>query len=109
MTSKAESNPALREATERVAKLVRRRQQSRAAGEAMSCQDQQLLPFKNLYVGAGAVNGGNSAGMLRWFAGRGLAEQPALEWYAEGLRADSDETAALPLDESKPGDRSGTN
>ena len=108
MISKVESNRVLREATERVAKLVRRRQQLQAAGEDIGSVDQQLLPFKNLYVEAGAVYGGNSAGMLRWFAERGLAEPPAVESYAEGPRADGDAIASLPPEESTPGDGSGT-
>ncbi len=108
MTTRTDSHHERRELTERVAKLVHRRQRLQAAGEDLSGVDRQLLPYKNLYVQAGAIYGGNSAGMVRWFAERGLDDEPAAGLIEEGIPVEDAATTRLPAADATPGDVPGT-
>ena len=61
-----------------------------AAGLAMAGTDLVLwyagadVPFAVVYVVASAVGGAFWAGLLSWFAVRGLASSGALYWFASG-------------------------
>lgn len=67
MTMNTNAQQTAREAALEVAQLVRTRQQLKAAGADMSAVDQQIKPYKTLYVRAGSKYGGNYAGMVKWF------------------------------------------
>lgn len=67
MTTKTDVDASAGQMALRLAELVRSRQQLEAAGGDLRALDQQLTSYKSVYVGAGAIYGGNTAGMLRWF------------------------------------------
>ena len=80
MTIKTDVNASASEMALRLAELVRSRQQLEASGGDLSALDQRLTFYKTVYVRAGAIYGGNTAGMLRWFEERAtqdLAPVPA--------------------------------
>lgn len=108
MTARAESHQLLRDMTEKVARLVHRRQRLQAAGEDLSGVDRQLLSYKTLYVQAGAIYGGNSAGMVRWFAERGLDDEPVAGLNDEGIPVEDAATTRLPAADATPGYVPGT-
>ena len=67
MTINTEANQTARETALLVKELVQTRQQLKVAGQDMSTVDQQLKPYKTMYVGAGKKYGGNYKGMVKWF------------------------------------------
>ena len=76
MTVKTEVNGSAGEMALHLAELVRCRQKLEASGSDLSALDHQLASYKTVYVRAGAIYGGNTAGMLRWFDER-AAQAPA--------------------------------
>ena len=62
-----ESKATASETARQVEALVRDRQQLKAAGADMSSVEQQIKPYKTIYVRAGATYGGNYSGMVKWF------------------------------------------
>ncbi len=75
MTTKTDDILNASESAQRVAELVRNRLQLESGGSNLSDLDQQLTPYKTMYVRAGAIYGGNTAGMLKWFDERAQSAQ----------------------------------
>lgn len=70
MSTELSPNQSEQEAAQQVAQLVRTRQELKAAGAEFASIDEQIKPYRTLYVKSGARYGGNFAGMLKWFQER---------------------------------------
>lgn len=67
MTMNTESKATVHEEALSVVALIQTRHQLKAAGEDLANIDQQIKPYKTIYIRAGAKYGGTYAGIVKWF------------------------------------------